>query len=453
MFNFNFEKMYKSIYQIEQELIQRINFDQQRSKEDDLGELSKIIAKYNQEERLSQEEFIIINERLFQDIIAKHKRGQPLSVEEMIILTRRVFPLLERSEITTVSMKFLNACRDLLFASNEEYHEKLTAFIKLIREEIEHIPFHPNNPKEIVEQILKYFFEIGEIKDETEYINYRSAIILLVKFYNRHHEKKIDLGRFAYTRNFVQILFPCIDSNIMIRFSLFKNIDRNHYHMMMSVRKLGTSPKCTICREDRGGGNNFLASFERFIKLFINNEMHCRCWEMFAIDNLYRSIPCSVGGFNGPHCSFCNNYKKMHLIELIGVLNDSFKHCLMRNDVYDDLFDTLYRIIAGGSLIQITQLMEKLLSYQSQQLINVELYQKLFRLITKFEEFFQRMQCIPMPNFLFTPYLRNFTEADYTNYMDRLKFEQDNFQTMIPTLGFCNCREIAISQTKSEIKS
>ena len=138
-------------------------------------------------------------------------------------------------------------------------------------------------------------------------------------------------------------------------------------------------------------------------------------------------------------------------MEFIAVINNSFKDGSLSEDVYNDLFDTFCQIIIGGSSMPVMPLMIKLLFYLLS--VSIELYQKLFRLITKFEEFFQRMQCIPMPNFLFTPYLRNFTEADYTNYMDRLKFEQDNFQTMIPTLGFCNCREIAISQTKSEIKS
>ena len=74
--------------------------------------------------------------------------------------------------------------------------------------------------------------------------------------------------------------------------------------------------------------------------------------------------------------------------------------------------------------------------------MNVQLFDEFIHLIHEFEIFFRRMKCLPRPNFLSsTPNLRDFTKADYDAYMDELKRGQEQFETVIPKLGFCCCNE------------
>ena len=149
--------------------------------------------------------------------------------------------------------------------------------------------------------------------------------------------------------------------------------------------------------------------------------------------------PCSAEGRDGSLCPPCDQYKEMQLMELISVLNDSLKNGSLSEDVYNDLFDTFCQIIIGGSSMPVMPLMTKLLFYLPS--VSIELYQKLFHLIAKFEIFFRRMNCLPRPDFLSTPNLRSFTEAEYQAYMGELKRGQDQFQKDIPKFGFCCCDE------------
>ena len=150
--------------------------------------------------------------------------------------------------------------------------------------------------------------------------------------------------------------------------------------------------------------------------------------------------PCSAKGCDGSLCPFCNQYKEMQLMKFIGRINDSFKRGSLSEDVYNGLFDTFCQIIIGGSSMPVMPLLMKL--YEYLPVISVLFFDELFRLINDFEIFFRRMKCLPRPNFLSsTPNLRDFTKADYDAYMDELKHGQENFQTVIPKLGFCCCNE------------
>ena len=145
--------------------------------------------------------------------------------------------------------------------------------------------------------------------------------------------------------------------------------------------------------------------------------------------------PCSARGRDGslcPFCPFCDQYKEMQFMEFIAVINNSFKDGSLSEDVYNDLFDTFCQIIIGGSSMPVMPLMTKLLFYLPS--VSVELFQNLVHLIEKFEKFFRKMECRPRPDFLSTPNLRSFTEAE-------LKHGQDQFQKDIPKFGFCCCDE------------
>ena len=149
--------------------------------------------------------------------------------------------------------------------------------------------------------------------------------------------------------------------------------------------------------------------------------------------------PCSAKGCDGSLCPFCDKYKEMQFMEFIAVINDSFKKGSLKEDVYNDLFDTICRIIIGGSDMPLMPLTSKLVLYLSS--MSIELFQELLSLIEKFEVFFRRIKSIRRPKFLSTPNLRDFTIADYKAYMDELKLGQDQFETVIPKFGFCCCNE------------
>ena len=373
------------------------------------------------------------------DIIQKHKSGESLSIQDLKRIAQKVFPLLKRSDEITVSHDFLNACADLLFASKEEFHEKMKDLQRIIVKEIGNIPYDP----ETANEIHREFSRNDKIKyDGVNHEEYRSAIQLLVKLYNRY-DKRIDCSLKARPSDFYLILYPYPNNDENYSFSFFGN-KHECYHEIMRNHSFDLSPKCTICRSR----DNFLANFGQYIKLVQNGHIYCRCWEKFASCNQERGIPCSEGGCDGSLCSFCDEYKEMQLMEFIGVINDLFKVGSLNKDVYYGLFDTFCQIIIGGSSMPVMPLMMKL--YEHLPSIDVLLFDKLLRLINKFEVFFRSIKSIPRPDFLSTPNLRDFTEANYQAYMAELKLGQEQFQTVIPKFGFCCCREIGISQKKKE---
>lgn len=366
-----------------------------------------------------------------QDIIKKHERGESLSIQDLKRIAQKVFPLLNRSDEITVSLDFLNACADLLFASNEEFHEKMMDLQRIIVKEIGNIPYDQEKANEIYRDfVINDKIMFGGVNLE----EYRSAIQLLVKLYNRYG-KNIDCSLRAYPSDFYLIVYPYPNNDEKYLFSFFGN-KHGCYDKIMKDHFFDPSPKCTICRSEY----KFLRTFGQYIKLVQNGHIYCRCWEKFAICNQERGIPCSDGGCDGSLCSFCNEYKEMQLMEFIGVINDLFKIGSLSKDVYDGLFDTFCQIIIGGSSMPVMPLMMKL--YEHLPSIDVLLFDKLFRLINKFEVFFRSIKSIPRPDFLSTLNLRDFTEANYQAYMAELKLGKEKFQTVIPKFGFCRCREI-----------
>jgi hypothetical protein len=367
-------------------------------------------------------------------IIEKHERGKPLSIQDLEIIARKVFPLLNRSDEITVSHDFLKACADLLFASSkEEFQEKMKNLQRMIVKEIDNIPYERETANEIHREFSRNDkIKFGSVKPN----DFISTIQLLVKLYNRY-DKSIDCSLRVYPSDFYLILYPYPNNDIKYSFSFFGN-KHECYHEIMRTHSFDLSPKCMICRN----GVSFLTTFREYIKLVQNGHIYCRCWEKFASFNQERRIPCSEGGCDGSLCSFCDQYKEMQLMEFIGVINDLFKVGSLSNDVvYNDLFDTFCQIIIGGSSMPVMPLMMKL--YKHLPSIDVRLFDKLLRLITKFEGFFRSIKSIPRPDFLSTPNLRDFTEANYQAYMAELNLGQYQFQTVIPKFGFCRCREIA----------
>jgi hypothetical protein len=431
LFMFNFEKMPKSIVEITLELIEKY------ISKDGSSNVKEIMKKYLDERCVLKKEIEIIYKQLFQDAIAKHRRGEPLSHEELIIIARRVVPLLTRSEMTTVSMEFLNACRDLLFASSEaDFEQKQTALIKLILEEIEHIPFHQKNSEEKVFQIRNHMIEHRKITEQADIIKYTFVITLLVKFYNRHFENNMNRELLAYRGNFDIYLLPYLDRDDMICFPLFGNGHDKYQTIMYSHRHKFPFLKCSLCNL----GPNEYTSIENLVVIIAKEGIRCTCWEKFVKDNPGRNIfPCSAKGLDGSLCRFCFEYKDMKFLEIICLLNDSFKNGSLKEAVYNDLFDTICQIIIGGSDMPVMPLTSKLVFYLLS--MSIELFQDLLSLIEKFEVFFRRIKSIPRPNFLSTPNLHDFTKADYQAYMDELKLGQDQFETVIPKFGFCCCNE------------
>ena len=258
-----------------------------------------------------------------------------------------------------------------------------------------------------------------------------------MKLYTRHGSKVIGPSLNVYVNNFNIKLCPYPNNDKLICFSLF-GYGHNKYKKIMSSRPPNsTIIKCKSCDLEQDD----LTTIQNLVLLLVKEGIHCTCWRKFVEANPGRNIdPCSAKGCDGSLCPFCDQYKDMQLMEFIGILNDLFKDGSLSEDVYNGLFDTFYQIIIGGSSMSVMPLMMKLYEYLPS--IDVKLFDKLFRLINKFDIFFRKMKCLPRPTFLSsTPNLRDFTKADYDAYIDELKRGQENFQTVIPKLGFCCCNE------------
>ncbi len=380
------------------------------------------------------------------EIIAKHNLGKPLSIVELNIIARKIFRIFGRSDEIILSMNFLNACAELLFASKEEFKEKLSSLMLLFVDELHIIPFHPTSSEPTANRILKYFIETNQV-DDTNRDDFRSAIHLLMKFFTRHGDYCINPSLNVEVRRFKIYLQPFPDNNRMIDFYLFRNWNNHEKYIDVMrprppIKSLINS--CEICKIDMSTRDftdpNKFTTIENLVLLIAKEGIHCKCWKMFVEANPGRNIdPCSAKGCDGSLCPFCDHDKEMQFMEFIAVINDSFKDGSLSEDVYNDLFDTFCQIIIGGSSMPVMPLMTKLLFYLPS--VSIELYQKLFHLIAKFEIFFRRMNCLPRPNFLSKPNLRDFTKADYDAYMDELKRGQEQFETVIPKLGFCCCNE------------
>ena len=393
--------------------------------------------------------------RKLPEIIAKHKRGEPLSSEDYYIIARKMFPILGRSDKITLSIGFLNACAELLFASKAEFKEKLDALMLLLVDEIHNIPFHPMNSEKTANIILGELNRTGEVNDENRE-KIRLAIHLLLKLYTKHDSKGIDSSLFACIEDFTLSLHPSPDNNTMIEVYLFGNGHDKYSRFMHSCPIISKKlEKCTICMlvQTSLDGIEYMMQFEYFVLLTAMRGTTCTCWEMFVKDNSERNIPpCSVEGcYDGSLCNFCNKHRDMQLIEFIAVLNDLRKDGSLSEDVYKDLFDTFCQIIIRGSSVPIMPLVMKL-SFYGLGMTN-ELLNELFNLIEKFELFFRKMKCLPRPTFLSTTNLRDFTKADYQAYMEKLKRGQKQFQTVIPELGVCWCDQIhKLNKRKAELE-
>lgn len=373
--------------------------------------------------------------RKLSEITAKHNLGEQFSMDDLYTIARKIFPNLSWSDEIRLSTNFLNACAELLFASEAEFSEKLNHLTLLFFPEIHNFPFHPMNSQQIADETLKYFIRTNKVNDKNR-DNFRLAINLLMKLYTKHDSKVISPSLNVHVSNFNMKLFPYPNNEEQISLSLF-GYGHNKYKKIMSSRPTNsTIIKCTICKLELES----LTTFKGLVILIAEEGIHCKCWQRFLEANPERNIhPCSAKGCDGSLCHFCDQYKEMQLMEFISVINDLFKDGSLSEDVYNDLFDTFCQIIIGGSSMPVMPLMTKLLFYLPS--VSIELYQKLFHLIAKFEIFFRRMKCIPRPNFLSTPNLHNFTKVDYQAYMDELKRGQEHFETVIPKLGFCCCNE------------
>ena len=376
--------------------------------------------------------------RKLSEIIAKHNLGKQLSIDDFHTIARKIFPILSRSDEIILSTNFLKACAELLFASEVEFWEKINNLMLLFFYEIYNFPFHQMNSQQIADKTLKYFIDTDDTAevDDKNCDNFCLAIHLLMKLYTRHGSKVISPSLNVYVNNFNIKLCPYPNNEKLICLSLF-GYGHNKYKKTMSFRPPNsTIIKCTICKLEQ----DELTTIENLVLLIAKERIHCTCWRKFVEANPGRNIdPCSAKGCDGSLCPFCDQYKEMQLMEFIAVINDSFKDGSLGEDVYNDLFDTFCQIIIGGSSMPVMPLMIKLLFYLPS--VSIELYQKLFHLIAKFEIFFRRMNCLPRPNFLSKPNLRDFTKANYDAYMDELKRGQEHFETDIPKLGFCCCNE------------
>jgi len=434
LFMFKVEKMsrnphYLTRKQIRQELYGNTQSQEESSQRDAFKKLSEIIAKY--------------------------KRGELLSTDDFYIIARKMFPILGRSNEIKLSIGFLNACAKLLFASKEEFKEKQDALMLLLFDEIRNIPFHPMNSERTANRILEELKCTGEVNDENRE-KICSAIHFLMKLYTKHNSTPMNSSRSICIQDFELSLCPFPDNNEIIKVSLFGN---GHNEYIRNMRSSSIIPRkfeeCMICTfVGTVDEMEYYVQFGYFILLIANRGTNCTCWEKFVEANRERKIssPCSVEGcYDGSLCKFCNEYKDMQLIEPIAVLNDSFKNGSLSQDVYNDLFNAFCQIIIDGSSVPIMPFVMKL-SFYGVGMTN-ELLIELFHLIEKFEIFFRKMNCLPRPTFLSTPNLRDFTKADYQAYMEKFKRGQDQFQTVIPELGFCYCNEIAkLNRIKAKVE-
>ena len=392
---------------------------------------NKLNQIFQSEEESSHEDAF----RKLPEIIAKHKRREPLSRDDLCIIARKIFPILGRSDEITLSTNFTAACAELLFASVKEFKEKRNHLMLLFVDEIYNFPFHPMNSEQTADKILQYLISTNKV-DDTNRDKIFSATHLLIKLYNRHCSKGIDSSLNVCGNDFNIILCPYPDNKNEISLSLFGCGHNKYKEIMRSRPSNSTIIKCESCNLEQ----DKLTTIEDLILLIAKNGPYCTCWEKFVEANPGRNIqPCSAKGCDGSLCPFCDHDKEMQFMEFIAVINDSFKNGSLSEDVYNDFFDTFCQIIIGGSTMPVMPLMTKLLFYLPS--VSIELYQKLFHLIAKFEIFFRRMNCLPRPNFLSKPNLRDFTKADYDAYMDELKRGQEHFETDIPKLGFCCCNE------------
>lgn len=395
---------------------------------------NKLNQIFQSEEESSHEDAF----RKLPEIIAKHKRREPLSRDDLCIIARKIFPILGRSDEITLSTNFTAACAELLFASVKEFKEKRNHLMLLFVDEIYNFPFHPMNSEQTADKILQYLISTNKV-DDTNRDKIFSATHLLIKLYNRHCSKGIDSSLNVCGNDFNIILCPYPDNKNKISLSLFGCGHNKYKEIMRSRPSNSTIIKCESCNLEQ----DKLTTIEDLILLIAKNGPYCTCWEKFVEANPGRNIqPCSaVEVCDGSLCPFCDQYKEMRLMEFIGILNYLFKDGSLREDVYNGLFDTFCQIIIGGSSMPVMPLMMKLYEYLPN--IDVKLFDKLLRLIDKFEIFFRRMNCLPRPIFLSKLNLRDFTKADYDAYMDELKRGQEHFETRIPELGFCCCIENA----------
>lgn len=388
------------------------------------------------------------------EIIAKYKRGEPLSSDDFYIIARKMFPILGRSDEITLSIGFLNACAELLFASKEEFKEKQDALMLLLFDEIRNIPFHPMNSEITANRILEELERTREVNDENRE-KICSAIHFLMKLYTKHNSTPMNSSRSVCIQDFEISLCPFLDNNEIIKVSLFGN---GHNKYIRDMRSSSIIPKkfeeCMICTfVGTMDEMEYYVQFGYFILLIANRGTNCTCWEKFVEANRERNIsPCSVKDcYDGFLCKFCDEYKEMQVKEPIAVLNDLRNDGSFSEDVYNDLFNAFCQIIIGGSSVSIMPLVMKLRFYGPG--MTNELLNELFHLIEKFDIFFRKMNCLPRPTFLSTPNLRDFTKADYQEYMEKLKRGQDQFQTVIPELGFCYCNEIAkLNRIKAKVE-
>lgn len=383
------------------------------------------------------------------EIIAKYYRRELLSMDDLYTIAKKIFRIFGRSNEIILSTNFLNACAELMFASKAEFNEKQDNLMLLFVDEIRNIPFHPTSSELTANKILKHFIDANKI-DDTNRDDFLSAIHLLMKFFTRHGDYCINPSLDVEVRRFKIYFQPYPDNNKMIDFFLFRNWHQHHKYIdVMRPRPPIKSliPFCEICKinmstPDFRDSKNF-PTIENLVLLIVKEGIKCTCWEKFVEANTGRNIqPCSAAEVcDWSLCPFCDQYKEMQFMEFIAVINDSFKDGSLSEDVYNDLFDTFCQIIIGGSSMPVMPLMMKLYEYLPN--IDVKLFDKLFRLINKFEIFFRRMNCLPRPNFLSKPNLLDFTKAEYDAYMDELKRGQEHFDTRIPELGFCCCIENA----------
>ena len=183
--------------------------------------------------RLKEEQSQKDASRKLSEIIAKHNLREQLSIDDFHTIARKIFPILSRSDEIILSMNFLKACAELLFASEVEFWQKINNLMLLFIYEIYNFPFHPMNSQQIADETLKYFIDTNEV-DDTNCNNFCSAIHLLMKLYTRHgskvigpslnvhvnnfniklcaypnNEKQISLSLFGYAHNFILKLLTC----------------------------------------------------------------------------------------------------------------------------------------------------------------------------------------------------------------------------------------------------
>ena len=359
-----------------------------------------------------------------------------LSKDDQLKIAKKIIPNLSwSSDEIRLSTIFLNACAELLFASEDEFHKKLNCLTLLFYSEIPNFPFHRMNPESVAIQMRDFLIRTKKL-DPTIHDKIYSAIDLLMKLYIRHDCKKICSSLNVYGRDFNMILCPYQNTSEEMRLFVFGYGHNKYKEIMNSRPQNSTIIKCKICELQL----NTLTTFGDLVILIAEEGIHCKCWQKFLEANPERNIdPCSAKGCDGSLCRFCEKYKEMQIMKFIGTINDLFKNRLLSEAIYNDIFSEYCHIIIGGSCMAVMPLVMKL--YQHLPMMNVQLFDEFIHLINDFDIFFRRMKCLPKPNFLSTRNLRDFTKADYQEYMDELKRGQEQFETVIPKLGFCCCNE------------